>query len=271
MLNLGDINKKQRYSNEGIGTIALVVIAVGIVINILSSINAARHSKKNKGTVNYLQTLKKHYPEICKYINSNLTNDPFFFTNKYYMPKVSILLSCLKERLLLLSKVLGTPEPSDTDTYESYKVKVHKYFNGKEIAMSQQSGWYDTAGIHKDTYYNNGWLDAKNVCTLFNQIATCCAIDDKVEAKLKRLWQLKIRTKGSSVVNVGDSVLENYISGCFYDLNPDVASKWEYTGFDEDIDEALMDMVQHLKSYLIKEYGSDNVKKILNNTANHKN
>ena len=261
MLNLGHINRKQQYSNEGLGTIALVVVAVGIVLNIVLAIKSNARNKKDDEEFNkYLPVMKKHYPAICQYIKTELKNDPYFFTRKVSgMPNVQIVTKMLEERLSKIPKLMSIPVPTKTDTEHSYKLKINTYFSGKKQTMSGDMwGGNEDKYMPDDTIAHAGWLEANAVLHLLDLSDKCKIADNKLESRCDELFAATL----SDGTKAGE-VLTRYIGGEFYsEHNPDVTSKLEHLYGCENLAKCLFVISHHVKEYLDKTYGSEKIKRL---------
>ena len=264
--------KNKEQSNEELGAVLLGTILVGLFI-----LYAYFHGKKDRENAlskddesKLVPILKKHYPKICEYINTELKDDPFFFKTEHaWMPLVDNCLMCAKERIAKSPKLINMPEPTSSDTIELYDKKLAQYFGNKKFYMEHIDEWDDPSiGMPNhfvgNTYKEGNWLNSNKVCELFSLIPQCRKYDKLIHTKLSRIYNTKLKDEDDEYHTLRESeIMREYIGEEFFaDDDSDHSDDWD-SGPGNNVDETMYNIVKHLKSYLIQKYGKDKIKQYI--------
>lgn len=275
--------KNKKASNEVL-TIGGIIYIVGCVIAFIAMLFAAEKlserpdyeerskesnkEKKKEKEKKLLTNLIDHYPDVCKYINTELKDDPFFFKDEHDLERVDVLSKLLKERVEKIRKIQGFPVPSKTDTKETYYNKLKTYFSGQKIDMS--SSYYECFG-KSDTYSNSGWLDGAKVSSFLRNTRDLNTLETNFHRKVYnvRYDEYDDEAELSDGTTV-ESVLSQFLGKSFLPIN---SSDYYYSMWMAYIQysvtsQILMKIAKHLTSHLSAKYGKDKIKEIIRKNYN---
>lgn len=267
-----NLNKKES-SNEELGTFLFATILIGVFL--LFAYFRGKSDKNNTSSKEEMDKLtailKKYYPKICQYINTELKDDPFFFEKTHSeMVLVDNCLICVKERIAKFPKLVNMPEPSNSDTINSYNKKLAQYFGNKKFCMEHINEWDSPwSGMPKhmagNTYKEGNWLNANKVGALFSLVPQCQKYEKLIHTKFVKIYNIRLKDEEDNKYwTIRDSeIMDKYIGSEFFaDDDADYSDCWN-NGIGYYVDDIIYNMVKHLKSYLVQKYGKDKIKEVI--------